>query len=175
MKNAPPARKLILRSERGRSSVGRAPPLHGGGRGFESHRLHSEKLQFAGKTRGVSRGQGAYPGLRTATDTAARLPRCAPHCLTADGLRSIGEKPIPSVCSRRWASIHSQVAFGKSRRVASAPTPPWLIGIGGRPTRPGARVTLTRGKLAGRLPPENLQLTGGRRGASRAGWRRGRA
>jgi hypothetical protein len=22
---------------------GRAPPLHGGGRGFESHRLHSEK------------------------------------------------------------------------------------------------------------------------------------
>src|SRR5215210_6382725 len=29
--------------DRGRSSVGRAPPLHGGGQGFESPRLHSKK------------------------------------------------------------------------------------------------------------------------------------
>ena len=35
-----------LKPPRGRSSVGRAPPLHGGGRGFESPRLHSEKLLF---------------------------------------------------------------------------------------------------------------------------------
>jgi hypothetical protein len=26
------------------------PPLHGGGRGFESHRLHSKLCRFAGKT-----------------------------------------------------------------------------------------------------------------------------
>ena len=35
---------------RGRSSVGRAPPLHGGGRGFESPRLHSKKCPFCGQS-----------------------------------------------------------------------------------------------------------------------------
>jgi hypothetical protein len=34
----------------GRSSVGRAPPLHGGGQGFESPRLHFEMCRFAGLT-----------------------------------------------------------------------------------------------------------------------------
>src|SRR5829696_1387346 len=33
----------------GRSSVGRAPPLHGGGQGFESPRLHSQKHAFCRK------------------------------------------------------------------------------------------------------------------------------
>jgi hypothetical protein len=28
--------------------------------------------------------------------------------LNEDGLQSIGEKPIPSVCSHRWVLIHSQ-------------------------------------------------------------------
>ncbi len=40
LKNRRAARKLNGLS-RGRSSVGRAPPLHGGGQGFESPRLHS--------------------------------------------------------------------------------------------------------------------------------------
>ena len=65
---------------RGRSSVGRAPPLHGGGQGFESPRLHSEMYRFAGETSGIGRGHGACPGPRTATDTAARLPRCGLCC-----------------------------------------------------------------------------------------------
>src|SRR5918994_2086308 len=44
LKNRARARKLNCRFRRGRSSVGRAPPLHGGGQGFESPRLHSKKV-----------------------------------------------------------------------------------------------------------------------------------
>src|SRR5829696_2555466 len=48
LKNTGAARKLILRSKRGRSSVGRAPPLHGGGQGFESPRLHYPFVAICG-------------------------------------------------------------------------------------------------------------------------------
>src|SRR5215204_295533 len=48
LKNTGAARKLILRSKRGRSSVGRAPPLHGGGQGFDSPRLHSKSRCISG-------------------------------------------------------------------------------------------------------------------------------
>jgi hypothetical protein len=34
-----------------------SPPLHAGGQGFESPRLHYTKQHFAGKTRSVSRGE----------------------------------------------------------------------------------------------------------------------
>jgi hypothetical protein len=56
------------------------PPLHGGGQGFESPRLHSETYRFAGETRGIGRGPEQAPGSLTATDTAARHPRCGLRC-----------------------------------------------------------------------------------------------
>src|SRR5215212_1255814 len=36
--------------------LGRAPPLHGGGQGFESPRLHSKKCLFAGEIQGTKGG-----------------------------------------------------------------------------------------------------------------------
>jgi hypothetical protein len=36
----------IAEPSRARSSVGRAPPSHGGGHEFESRRVHSEKVLF---------------------------------------------------------------------------------------------------------------------------------
>jgi hypothetical protein len=68
-------------------------PLHGGGQGFESSRLHLEKWLFAGQTRETGRGFGACPGLRTATTIATRLPRCSlhRHAQCASGQGAAGE------------------------------------------------------------------------------------
>jgi hypothetical protein len=50
-----------------RSSVGRAPPSHGGGQGFESPRVHSIFRRFAGKTCEVIDRPEGVPGRFTAT------------------------------------------------------------------------------------------------------------
>jgi predicted ester cyclase len=63
-------------------------------------------------TRVTGRGThlGEWMGIKP-TGREVRLKGSISTGLTADGLRSIGEKPIPSVCSRRWASIHLRVVW----------------------------------------------------------------
>jgi hypothetical protein len=51
----------------GKAQQSVAPPLHGGGQGFESPRLHLQKCRFAGQTSQANRNSGAHPGTRSAT------------------------------------------------------------------------------------------------------------
>jgi hypothetical protein len=96
-----------------------APPLHGGGRGFESHRLHSEIPGFAGKTRGMDRGRRTNLGPRTATDTVTRLSRCVARY--AAGAVTIGAEPprIEAIngCPHQRADCHTGRAQLRPRRL----------------------------------------------------------
>ncbi len=62
-----------------RSSVGRAPPSHGGGHEFESRRVHPKNLLICRENVVIEKGPGENPALFDSYLTVTRLPQGVPH------------------------------------------------------------------------------------------------
>ena len=103
-----PARRM--RSGRGRSSTGRAPPLQGGGRGFESPRLHQSPLppSTLGHSRSIAKAKSAQAGVTLAA--LRRATPCVAPRRTGRGLPSAAPsqqntaRVASHICERESAS-----------------------------------------------------------------------